>query len=83
MKSKSNNEYIILLILTDGIINDMKESINHIINCCNLPLSIVIAGVGDADFGSMEILDGDEGLSDHTGRTATRDLVQFVPFNKF
>ena len=31
----------------------------------------------------METLDGDEGLWDPSGRKAKRDLVQFVPFNKF
>jgi len=27
-----------------------------------LPLSIIIIGVGDADFTDMDVLDGDEGL---------------------
>lgn len=40
-------------------------------------------GLGDADFTNMEILDGDDGLIDRQGRSATRDLVQFVPFNQY
>ena len=60
--------YIILLILTDGLNHDMEESISKIINCCDLPISIVIVGLGDADFTNMEILDGDEGLCDKNGR---------------
>ena len=36
----------------------MPETIRTIIDCCNLPLSIVIVGLGDADFTNMEILDG-------------------------
>jgi hypothetical protein len=31
----------------------------------------------------MEILDGDTGLFDEKGRKARRDLVQFVPYNKY
>ncbi len=40
-------------------------------------MSIVIIGVGNADFTNMEILDGDE------IKISERDLVQFVEFNKF
>ena len=32
---------------------------------CNLPISIIIVGLGDADFTNMEILDGDDGLTDN------------------
>ena len=48
-----------------------------------MPLSIIIIGIGNADFTNMEILDGDDGLWDSNGRKAERDLVQFVPYNKF
>ena len=41
----------------------------------NLPLSIIIIGVGNADFTNMEILDGDDGLWDDNGNKATRDIV--------
>ena len=45
-----------------------------------LPVSIIIIGIGDADFKSMEILDADEkSLVDYMNRTAARDIVQFVP----
>lgn len=47
----------------------------------DLPLSILIIGVGGADFKEMEILDADKGerLESSTGRVASRDIVQFVP----
>jgi hypothetical protein len=41
-------------------------------------MSIIIIGVGKADFSKMVELDGDDGLIDHLGRRASRDLVQFV-----
>jgi len=53
----------------------MEETIKCIIKCWNLPLSIIIVGIGDADFTNMEILDGDEGLWDQDGNKAQRDLV--------
>jgi hypothetical protein len=38
------------LILTDGIINDMQKTIDEIVRGSDLPLSIIIVGVGEADF---------------------------------
>jgi hypothetical protein len=46
--------YYILLILTDGAIMDYQETVDQIVRSSGLPLSIVIVGVGDADFSSME-----------------------------
>jgi len=76
-------EYTILLILTDGKCHDMQDTINAILESAYLPLSIIIIGVGSADFKRMEILDGDDGLANHKGEQAGRDLVQFVPFRAF
>lgn len=52
-------EYTILLILTDGEILDYDETISALVDASLQPLSIVIVGVGNADFGKMEGLDGD------------------------
>lgn len=49
-----------------------------------LPLSIIIVGVGPADFKAMELLDGDDGVLRSTvGEAVSRDIVQFVPFRQF
>ncbi|MES1915500.1 MAG: hypothetical protein MHM6MM_007430, partial [Cercozoa sp. M6MM] len=75
--------YTILLILTDGIICDMEQTIQRIVRGSNLPMSVVIVGVGNADFSGMERLDADdEPLTDNQGRRATRDIVQFVPYRE-
>ncbi len=58
--SQDNQKYIILLIITDGIINDMEQTIDEIVRGSSLPLSIIIVGVGDAEFNSMDILDADD-----------------------
>ena len=78
------NHYEILMILTDGIINDMKETTKLLVECASLPLSVIIIGIGDADFSNMVTLDGDEEpLKDFDGNVTKRDLVQFVEYEKF
>jgi len=58
----------------------MKETVKLVVDMSYLPVSIIIIGIGDADFRSMEILDADEkSLEDYMNRTAARDIVQFVP----
>ncbi|KAM7370138.1 hypothetical protein PAMP_011416 [Pampus punctatissimus] len=78
------SQYFVLLIITDGVITDMDETRNAIVNASRLPMSIIIVGVGGADFNAMEFLDGDDGrLRSMTGEVAMRDIVQFVPFRQF
>ena len=76
--------YHLYLILTDGAIHDMIETKDLVVEGSNLPLSIIIIGIGDADFKKMEELDGDQQiLRNQTGVPAKRDIVQFVKFNDF
>ena len=76
--------YHILMMLTDGAITDMVETIDALVEASFLPISVIIIGIGYGDFGNMEILDADENpLVSRRGVKARRDLVQFVPFNKF
>lgn len=58
--SQMNQKYNILLILTDGVINDMNKTIDEIVRGSELPVAIIIVGIGEAEFDSMETLDGDE-----------------------
>lgn len=77
-------QYFILLIITDGVISDMEETRHAVVQASKLPMSIIIVGVGNADFAAMEFLDGDSRtLRSHTGEEAARDIVQFVPFREF
>ena len=51
------------------------------VDLASMPCGVIIVGVGQADFGAMEELDGDGGLlRDNRGRAVERDLVQFVTF---
>ncbi|KAK6490320.1 copine-3-like [Huso huso] len=82
--AKAATQYFVLLIITDGVITDLDETRNAIVNASRLPMSVIIVGVGGADFSAMEFLDGDDGtLRSPTGQPAIRDIVQFVPFRKF
>ena len=79
------NKYMILLIITDGAIHDMDETIRLLVNGSNLPLSVLIVGVGNDDFSNMEVcmkveqnneqkLDGDEERLSSNGVFASRDV---------
>jgi hypothetical protein len=81
-KQGGSTTYQTLLILTDGEIHDMDQTIDKIIQAASLPLSIIIVGVGNASFDNMNRLDGDNGLYGSNGLRAQRDIVQFVPFRE-
>ncbi|KAF9113717.1 Copine-8 [Mortierella sp. AM989] len=78
-----SEEYYVLLILTDGVITDMDNTVKAIIGASRLPLSIIIVGVGSANFDNMNILDADDEPLRANGVTMARDIVQFVPFRDF
>ena len=81
--TQANQNYYIMLILTDGVIDDKNETIQSIIRAADTPLSVIIIGIGNEDFTDMTTLDGDSKLLQQGGASASRDIVQFVPFNKF
>jgi hypothetical protein len=77
--TNDEQNYFILFVSTDGKMEDMDLACDLIYKLSLLPVSIVIAGVGSADFTNMHILDGDDvRLCDTKGRPCARDIVQFV-----
>ena len=72
---KGLQAYTILLILTDGAVSDAQATAAALKQVSDAPLSIVIIGVGDADFSSMQFLDD-------SSKPGQRDIAQFVEFNK-
>lgn len=80
---RDGKHYYVLLIVTDGIILDMNFTKHAIVDASTLPMSIIIVGVGDAEFDSMKELDSDNVRLSVDGKYAERDMVQFVQLNKF
>lgn len=70
---KGGQIYTILLILTDGSVTDIQSTISTLNQVSDAPLSIIIIGIGNADFSGMRFIDDCK---------PTRDIVQFVQFNK-
>lgn len=80
----AHQHYTILLLLTDGVLDDMEDTVAALVEASTLPLSVIIVGVGGADFSLMEELDGDRRpLETAGGRRVSRDIVQFVPMRDF
>lgn len=69
-------QYGILIILTDGLVTDMKLTKEAIVACCNEPLSIIIIGIGGENFKEMRVLDSKQ----RPIKGSTRDLVTFVRY---
>jgi Copine/C2 domain len=72
-QGKGGLAYTVLLIVTDGAVSDVNATAECLKQICDSPLSIVIVGVGDADFSGMEFLDDFK---------CDQDMAQFVQFNK-
>ena len=70
--TKGKQTYSILLILTDGCMSDIGKTKKMLDSISDAPMSIVIVGIGNADFSDMHFLD-DNGKC---------DIVQFVEFSK-
>lgn len=51
--SQCSQHYTIGLVIVDGIVNDVDDVIDKLVDVGNLPLSIVVVGVGPADFRLM------------------------------
>uniref|UniRef100_A0A8D0L895 C2 domain-containing protein n=1 Tax=Sphenodon punctatus TaxID=8508 RepID=A0A8D0L895_SPHPU len=80
---QDDSQYFVLLIITDGVISDMAQTKEAIVNAAKLPMSIIIVGVGQAEFDAMVELDGDDIRISSRGKIAERDIVQFVPFRDY
>jgi hypothetical protein len=53
----------------------MEQVIHTITEISRLPVSIIIIGVGNANFQKMQILDGEKCLVSSNGKQAERDIV--------
>ena len=67
--------YTTLMILTDGAVENIQQTTQVLEKVADSPLSIVIVGIGNADFTAMSFLD------EVGGNGNGRDIVQFIRFN--
>jgi len=69
--------YSILLILTQGNIDDVNSTKEILIEASAAPLSVIIVGIGNNDFTDMQFLD------DYHEAEGERDICNFVEFEKY
>ncbi|EGR26899.1 hypothetical protein IMG5_205790 [Ichthyophthirius multifiliis] len=72
------NSYTILLILTDGVIDDLEECKKILQSAGESAFSVIIVGIGNEKFSMMKDLDGPD-----TKRNNVRDCVNFIKFNDY
>ena len=66
------------MLLTDGEIDDMSETLKIIVKLSKRPCSIIIVGMGNATFTSLNKLN--RNIKDNDGNRSSRQHVQFVPY---
>lgn len=80
----TNCNYHILLIISDGKIRDIDETIDSIIEASKFPISFIIIGIGEDVTSDMKILNGENGkLISSNGEELNKDIVQYVHFKDF
>ena len=77
--TQENQKYLVLVILTDGVLNDPEATVAALQAASDVPLSVIIIGVGEADFTTINLIDGDK----IKRKQGVRDICQFVPYKKF
>lgn len=76
--------YNILVILTQGDLDDFEDFKEQLVRASNLPFSVVIVGVGDTGFPQLTTADCDRSLmKSASGHFEERDFVQRVIYTNF
>jgi hypothetical protein len=80
----STQIYSIMVLMTDGMINDLPEAKNAIVELSYHPCSLIIVGVGsNIDWGKFEqFLKAGGSIKNANGQIGMREILEFVPFNK-
>jgi E3 ubiquitin-protein ligase RGLG len=94
---RNRNRFHTLLIITDGQINDQQEeaqpdgswkkvhpTVEALLEASHYPMEVLIVGVGDGPWESMEALDDKLASCAKSSKFDYRvDCVQFVPFTRY
>ena len=77
-----DRSYYLLVVIIDGVLNDMHQSISALVQSSFLPLSVMFVGVGPDNFAGMDqVLQVP--LTDESGKVARRQNVHFAELKKF
>jgi hypothetical protein len=83
---EEGREYMILMLVTDGDIEDFQEVADQVVEAGRLPLSIIIIGISQDKRERWPLMkkldDNNLQLKDSLGRKSERDIVKFVEFIK-
>ena len=69
--TESSLQYTVLLVITDGVMENLQETQQKLASYSEVPLSVVFVGVGRSDFGPMYR------LCESHGRRCTTTFVEF------
>lgn len=75
-----SSNYYVLIVLTDGQVDDYQLTIDKMVEASAEPLSIVLVGVGDGEFTDLKKMDQD-GVpicSEKNGKIVERDMIDFI-----
>ena len=70
-----------MLLVIDGVVTDCEQTREAIVKSSQLPMSVIIVGVGNADFSAMAFLE--KQLPGSGGKTAIRTNTKFELFRNF
>ena len=68
-------KYNILMILTDGKLEDPEETINELVEGSFLPLSVIIIGIGNDDFTKMNVLNAEKNPLISKSESGPREIL--------
>ena len=78
-KEEYYKEYHIMLLLSSNIPTDMEEFTQELVRSSNLPMSVIIVGIGDEDFSSLEELAENKSHAfDYYRENSSRNVLNFV-----
>ena len=82
--NQSISIYNVLMIITDGIIDDIDDVIDSVVDAQSLPLSINIIGIGEEPTEEMRTLNLERGpLYDSKNRRMDRKVVTYIHFQGY
>ncbi|KAH0787738.1 Copine family protein [Histomonas meleagridis] len=80
---KDPSKYMVFLILINGDPLDLDKFIDLLFGSQNEPLSVVIVGIGTAEFNQTETKLRESPLKNSEGKEFEREFVKFLKFNDF